>query len=141
MLGISAFYHDASAALVEDGRIVASLAEERLSRIKHDPSFPTFAIEYCLDRAGVRADELDAIVFYEQPYAKFTRVVTTVLRQSPPSRTQFVEAARGWLGEKLWLRHHISSKLFIHDTSTFATITIATQRKRSFNPDLRTRRS
>ena len=113
-LGISAFYHDASAAIVEDGRVVASLAEERVSRIKHDASFPTFAIEHCLDRAGVRADELDAIVFYEQPYAKFTRVLTTLFRQSPASRTQFVEAARGWLGDKLWVRHHISSKLSVH---------------------------
>jgi carbamoyltransferase len=74
-LGISAFYHDSAAALVEDGRIIAAAQEERFTRKKHDSSFPKNAIVYCLAEAGVRLDELDYVVFYDKPFLKFERLL------------------------------------------------------------------
>jgi carbamoyltransferase len=71
VLGVSAFYHDSAAALVEDGRIVAAAQEERFTRRKHDPSFPENAINYCLAEANVKFDGLDRIVFYDKPFLKF----------------------------------------------------------------------
>ncbi len=79
ILGISAFYHDSAAALVEDGRIVAAAQEERFTRRKHDASFPKNAIAYCLHEAGSRLDELDHVVFYDKPFLKFERLMETYL--------------------------------------------------------------
>ena len=91
ILGISAFYHDSAAALVEDGRIVAAAQEERFTRKKHDPAFPHNAIAYCLDEAGITLDELDHVVFYDKPFLKFERLLETYValgaaRVSPRSR-------------------------------------------------------
>ena len=88
VLGISAFYHDSAAAVVEDGRIVAAAQEERFTRKKHDPSFPKNAIGYCLKEAGARLDELDHVVFYDKPFLKFERLMETYIglgeeRQDP----------------------------------------------------------
>jgi len=75
ILGISAFYHDSAAALIDDGRIVAAAQEERFTRKKHDAAFPHNAIAYCLGEAGVAADELDHVVFYDKPFLKFERLL------------------------------------------------------------------
>jgi carbamoyltransferase len=111
ILGISAHYHDAAAALVVDGMPVAAVQEERLSRRKNDAAFPMAAIEWCLDRGGLEPDALDAVVFYERPMLKFDRVLTSALRAFPHSWRSFPHAMKNMLGEKLWVRGIISSQL------------------------------
>ena len=111
ILGISAHYHDAAAALLVDGLPVAAVQEERLSRRKNDAAFPIAAIEYCLDEAGLDPDGLDAVVFYERPMLKFDRVLTTLLRSFPRSFSAFPHAMKNMLGEKAWVRGIISSRL------------------------------
>ena len=103
ILGISAFYHDSAAALVRDGEIVAAAQEERFSRKKHDASFPAQAIEYCLEEAGLTADELDYVGFYDKPLMKFERLLETYLAYAPRGFSSFVKAMPVWLREKLHL--------------------------------------
>jgi predicted NodU family carbamoyl transferase len=79
ILGLSAFYHDSAAALVEDGRIVAAAQEERFTRKKHDADLPRGAIEYCLDQAGIELAEVDYVAFYDKPFLKFERLLETYL--------------------------------------------------------------
>ena len=83
VLGISAFYHDSAAALVEDGRIVAAAQEERFTRKKHDSSFPKNAFAYCLEEADASLEELDHIVFYDKPFLKFERLLETYIAVAP----------------------------------------------------------
>ena len=83
ILGISAFYHDSAAALVVDGTIVAAAHEERFSRAKHDARFPEHAVAYCLEEAGLPADKLDYVVFYDKPLTKFERLLETYLAFAP----------------------------------------------------------
>lgn len=104
ILGISAFYHDSAAALVVDGAIVAAAQEERFTRKKHDPSFPTQAIAYCLREAGLRPEQLDYVAFYEKPLAKFERLLETYVAFAPSGFRSFVTALPVWLKEKLHLR-------------------------------------
>lgn len=111
ILGISAHYHDAAAALLVDGLPAAAVQEERLSRRKNDAAFPIAAIEYCLDEAGLEPEDLDAVVFYERPMLKFDRVLTTLLRGFPRSYSAFPHAMKNMLGEKAWVRGIISSRL------------------------------
>src|SRR5215475_11104282 len=111
ILGISAHYHDAAAALVVDGLPVAAVQEERLSRRKNDAAFPMAAIEWCLERGGLEPDALDAVVFYERPMLKFDRILTSALRAFPHSWRSFPKAMKSTLGEKLWVRGIISSQL------------------------------
>jgi carbamoyltransferase len=111
ILGVSAHYHDAAAALLIDGMPVAAVQEERLSRRKNDAAFPLAAIDWCLDRAGIEAEELDAVVFYERPMLKFDRILTCALRAFPHSWRSFPHAMKNSLGEKLWVRGIISSQL------------------------------
>ena len=103
ILGISAFYHDAAAALVVDGRIVAAAQEERFTRRKHDAGFPRHAVEYCLHTAGLTAAQLDHVVFYEKPLLKFERLLETYLAFAPAGITSFFQAAPQWVHEKLQL--------------------------------------
>ena len=102
VLGVSAFYHDSAAALVEDGRIVAAAQEERFTRKKHDPSFPHHAIAYCLAEAGARLDDLDHVVFYDKPFLKFERLLETYLAFAPRGFRSFRMALPLWLKEKLF---------------------------------------
>lgn len=111
ILGISAHYHDAAAAVVIDGVPVCAVQEERLSRRKNDEAFPLAAIEWCLDRASVQPEELDAVVFYERPMLKFERILTSALRAFPRSWRMFPKAMKNSLGEKVWVRGIISSHL------------------------------
>src|SRR6266498_3948481 len=111
ILGISAHYHDAAAAVVADGVPVCAVQEERLSRRKNDAAFPLAAIEWCLDRAGIDPDALDAVVFYERPMLKFERILTCALRAFPRSWRMFPKAMKNALGEKVWMRGIISSHL------------------------------
>ncbi len=111
VLGISAFYHDASAALIADGKLIAAAAEERYTRQKHDPNFPKFAIEQCLGSSGLVPQDLDAIVFYEEPHTKFTRVLASVLSGYPRTAGTFVRSMKDWMRSKLWLKNELSSRL------------------------------
>ena len=111
ILGISAHYHDSAAALVIDGLPVCAVQEERLSRHKGDAAFPMMAIEWCLEHAGLEPDALDAVVFYERPMLKFDRILTCALRAFPHSWGTFPKAMKNTLGEKVWMRGIISSRL------------------------------
>ena len=111
ILGISAYYHDSAAALVRDGRIVAAAQEERFSRTKHDPSFPAAAVAYCLQEAGIRAEEIDHVAFYEKPLTRFERILETFLAHAPRGFNVFRRAVPVWLNEKLRLRTRLNEPL------------------------------
>ncbi len=113
ILGISSHYHESAAVIIRDGRLIAASAEERFSRKKHDAGFPKQAIAYCLKEAGMRANELDYVAFYEKPFQKFERNLTISLRYAPESRSWFVESMRNSLTEKLWIKSTIVSELGI----------------------------
>jgi len=104
ILGISCFYHDSAAALLQDGLLVAAAEEERFSRIKHDHGFPELAIEFCLKQAGITAGELDYVVFYEKPLVKLERILMSTLGTFPRSWRTFGEAMIAWFGGKLWIK-------------------------------------
>lgn len=111
ILGISCFYHDAAAALLADGELIAAAEEERFTRHKHDASYPQHAIEFCLKTAGITAADLDYVVFYEKPLLKFERIFKTHLASFPRSWRTFGEAMIAWLGDKLWVKSHLHEKL------------------------------
>jgi carbamoyltransferase len=111
ILGISAHYHDSAAALLIDGVPLCAVEEERLSRRKNDASFPLSAIEWCLDRAQLEPQDLDAVVFYEKPMLKFERILTMALRNFPRTFRSFPLAMKNALGEKLWVKGIITSQL------------------------------
>lgn len=111
ILGLSAYYHDSAAALLKDGEILAAAQEERFSRKKNDERFPGHAIEYCLRFAGLRADQLDAVVFYDKPITKFARMLETYLAVAPQGLATFPRVMPGWLGEKLNLRKTIRAEM------------------------------
>ncbi len=113
ILGISCFYHDAAAALLHDGDLIAAAEEERFSRKKHDSDFPRLAIRYCLDTAGITAADLDYVVFYEKPFIKFERILTTALSVVPKSWKVFGDAMTTWLLDKLWVKNLIRQELGI----------------------------
>jgi carbamoyltransferase len=121
ILGISAHYHDAAAALLVDGLPVAAVQEERMSRRKNDASFPLAAIEFCLDRAGLEPADLDAVVFYERSMLKFDRTLTCLLRAFPRSWRSFPTAIKNTLGEKVWVRGIIASYLGVPRRKIFFT--------------------
>jgi len=103
ILGISAFYHDSAACLVQDGRIVAAAQEERFTRKKHDHRFPLRAIDYCLDAGGIGAAQLDHVAFYDKPLLKFDRLLETYLAHAPVGFRSFLQAMPLWLKQKLHL--------------------------------------
>ena len=111
ILGISCFYHDAAAALLVDGQLVAAAEEERFSRRKHDAEFPGLAIKFCLEQAGLTAADLDYVVFYEKPFVKFERILTTALQAVPRSWKVFGDAMTTWLLDKLWVKNVIRVEL------------------------------
>jgi carbamoyltransferase len=113
ILGISAFYHDSAAALVVDGEIVAAAQEERFTRKKHDPNFPRHAAAFCLAEAGLRADQLSYVVFYDKPLTKFERLLETYLAYAPAGLRSFSMAMPIWLKDKLYTRRTIRKELGI----------------------------
>jgi len=111
ILGISAFYHDSAATLVVDGRIVAAAQEERFTRVKHDDQFPVQAIQYCLREAGLEAEQLDYVGFYDKPLLKFERLLETYLAFAPAGFRSFRRAVPIWLAQKLHLPREIRKGL------------------------------
>jgi carbamoyltransferase len=111
ILGISAFYHDSAAALIDQGRIVAAAQEERFTRRKHDAAFPHNAIAYCLAEAGVSADSLDHVVFYDKPFLKFERLLETYIALAPRGFRSFKMSIPLWLREKLFQKSLLRGEL------------------------------
>ena len=106
ILGISCFYHDSAAALIIDGKIIAAAQEERFTRKKHDPSFPSNAIKFCLKDGGVKINDLDQIVFYEDPELKFKRLLKTYVDFFPKSIPLILRSLPSWLiSKKKWKRN------------------------------------
>lgn len=112
ILGISAFYHDSAAAYIENGEIIAAAQEERFTRKKHDPSFPSEAIKFCLNEASVQLSDLDAIVFYDKPLLKLERLLETYYAFSPRGIRSFLTAIPVWLKEKMFLKKMLYDGLF-----------------------------
>ena len=113
ILGISCYFHDAAAALLRDGRLVAAAEEERFTRKKHDYEFPQHAIDFCLKTGGIDSRDLDYVVFFEKPFVKFERLLLSSLQTFPRSHRVFREAMITWLGDKLWIKHLIGKRLGI----------------------------
>jgi carbamoyltransferase len=107
ILGISAYYHDSAAALVQDGVILGAAQEERFSRKKHDPAFPSNAVRWCLEEAGVTGNQVDRVVFYDKPFLKFERLLETYLAFAPRGFRSFRTAMPVWIGEKLFQKNLI----------------------------------
>ena len=110
ILGISAFYHDSAAALVVDGKIVSAAQEERFTRQKHDPSYPSQAIKYCLNEANLSLEEVDFIAFYDKPFLKFERLIETYFAYSPKGLQSFIMAMSVWLQSKLFLKNILTKE-------------------------------
>jgi len=104
ILGISAYYHDAAAAILVDGQIIAAAQEERFTRKKHTPDFPVHAVRYCLEESGYTIDELDALVFYDKPLLKFERLLETYYAFAPRGLISFLKSMPVWLKEKMFLK-------------------------------------
>jgi carbamoyltransferase len=119
ILGISCYYHDAAAALIKDGEIVAAAQEERFTRKKHDFNFPSHAIAYCLKEGGITAAELSYVAFYDKPLVKFERILETYLAYAPHGLPSFLMAMPLWLKEKLWIPWLIKDDLGYTGTVLF----------------------
>ncbi|GIV57645.1 MAG: carbamoyltransferase [Rhodothermaceae bacterium] len=111
ILGISCWYHDAAACLVQDGRIVAAAQEERFTRRKHDAGFPRHAIAYCLRQAGLTTRDLDVVAFYDKPFLKFERLLETYVATAPKGLRSFIKAMPLWLKQKLWIPDLLAKEL------------------------------
>ena len=111
ILGISSYYHDSAAALTLDGDIISAAQEERFSRKKHDSSFPSQAIQFCLEKSEISLDQVGYIVFYDKPFVKFERLLETYLGYAPRGFTSFLKSMPVWIGEKLFLKHVIKKEL------------------------------
>jgi carbamoyltransferase len=111
ILGISAFYHDSAACLVQDGKIVAAAQEERFTRKKHDSAFPKQAVDYCLRAGGISIKEVDFVAFYEKPFLKFDRLLHSYLAYAPVGFVSFIKAIPVWIKEKIWMKEVIRKEL------------------------------
>ncbi len=111
ILGVSCFFHDAAACLVQNGQLIAAASEERFTRIKHDPAFPVNAIEYCLRNGQMIIDDINYVVFYDKPFRKFDRILTTYFATYPKSLHAFVKAIPVWLKRKLWTPQLIEQEI------------------------------
>lgn len=121
ILGTSFFYHDSAAALIQDGQLIAAADEERFSRIKHDSGFPERAIAFCLQQAGITANDLDHVVFYEKPLTKFERILMTSLGTFPRSWQSFSEAMVAWFDQKLWIKSLLAEKVGVPEDRVLFT--------------------
>lgn len=111
ILGISCFYHDSAACLVQDGRVVCAVQEDRLTRKKHDSNFPTRSINWCLREGHISKGDLDCVVFYDKPFIKFERILEAFLTYAPRGISQFIQAMPLWLKQKLWIPDIIKKEL------------------------------
>jgi len=111
ILGLSFYYHDSAAALVQDGRLVAAAEEERFSRVKHDAGFPGLAVDFCLRLGGVTLADVDFVVFYEKPFVKFERMLITAMSTFPRSSAVFRESMQRWISDKLWIKSMMQKRL------------------------------
>src|SRR5882762_6223583 len=111
ILGVSAFYHDSAACLVQDGRIIAAAQEERFTRKKHDASFPRHAVGYCLREGGISVNDLDCVAFYEKPFLKFDRILHSYLAYAPAGLRSFLMAIPLWIRERIWMKDLIRREL------------------------------
>ena len=121
ILGISCFYHDSAAAIIKDGDLITTVQEERFSRIKNDGAYPAKAIEFCLKQAGITANELDYVVFYEKPVRKFDRLLRTVLNYYPKTLTLFCKSMISMMKEKIWVKYVIAEQLGISPEKVLCT--------------------
>ncbi len=122
ILGISAYYHDSAAAIIKDGEVLAAAQEERFTRIKNDPAFPTNAIKFCLDYTGYTVNELDAIVFYEKPLLKFERLLETYYAYSPKGLRSFLISMPVWIQEKLFMKRNIRKGIDAIETTDWKKV-------------------
>jgi carbamoyltransferase len=111
ILGISCYFHDAAAALLRDGVLIAAAEEERFSRVKHDYGFPSRAIAFCLDLGGISGRDLDYVAFFEKPFVKFERILNTALGGAPRTARVFRKAMTAWLLDKLWIKTRLRDAL------------------------------
>ena len=111
ILGVSCFYHDSAATIIIDNEIVAAVQEERFTREKHTPEFPSNAIKFCLEESGLKIEELDSVVFYDKPIVKFERLLSTFYQVAPKGLIPFIKSIPIWLKEKLFLRKLIYDNL------------------------------
>ena len=111
ILGISCYYHDSAAVLVRDGDIVAAAQEERFTRKKHDSSFPSNAVKYCLREAGISIEKVDIVTFYDKPFLKFERILETYLANAPFGIKSFIKAVPLWIRKKLWMKEDLKREL------------------------------
>jgi carbamoyltransferase len=111
ILGISAYYHDSAACLVQDGKIIAAAQEERFTRRKHDPNFPIKAIDYCLSEGGISKSDLDYVAFYDKPHLKFDRIFQTFAAYAPRGIGTFTKAFPLWIEKKLFIKQEIEREL------------------------------
>jgi len=119
ILGISCFFHDAGAALLQDGVLTAAAEEERFSRKKHDYGFPQHAIDFCLRTGKIRGQDVDLVVFFEKPFLKFDRILRSAMSTFPWSRGVFSESMITWMTEKLWIKDQIRHKLGVDESKIF----------------------
>jgi carbamoyltransferase len=120
ILGISAFYHDSAAALLQDGALVAAAHEERFTRKRHDPALPEQAVKYCLEAAGISIGDVDYVVFYDKPFVKFERILLTYIATFPRSLPSFAKSMPVWMKEKLWIPQLIGKHLDYQGEVLFA---------------------
>jgi carbamoyltransferase len=119
ILGISCYYHDAAAVILRDGQLLAAAEEERFSRVKHDFAFPSNAIKFCLEQAGITGRDLDYVVFFEKPFRKLDRILASVLQTYPQSWKVFRESMIGWILDKLWVASTLQAELGISREKIF----------------------
>jgi carbamoyltransferase len=113
ILGVSCYYHDAAAALLQNGQLIAAAEEERFSRVKHDFGFPVQAIKFCLETGQIRSEDLDYVVFFEKPFRKLDRILASVLQTYPQSWAVFRESMISWIIDKMWVASTLQSELGI----------------------------
>ena len=111
ILGISAYYHDSAACILKDGKIIAAAQEERFTRKKHDQNFPSNAIKYCLEEAGISSSDLEIVAFYDKPFLKFERILETYLSYAPKGISSFLRAMPLWIKKKLWIKTLIQDEI------------------------------
>lgn len=120
ILGISAFYHDSAACLLQNGRIAAAAQEERFTRKKHDEAFPRNAVDFCLDHAGIGRADIDHVVFYDKPLLTFERLLETYIDYAPRGFRSFIRAMPAWITEKLWTRENVARETGFDGTILFS---------------------